>query len=156
MHRNILFVCTGNICRSPMAEGILKVKAEELDIEVASAGTHAYDGLPASGPAVDFAENLGIDISGHSSRRLSGDMLKKADLVLVMAYEHLDFVGDNYPEFMNKVFLLREFGRESDAAEDPEVHDPVGGNERNYKECILILMEEIGRILPVILSNTSD
>lgn len=94
----ILFVCTGNICRSPMAEGISRFKIDAVEesirpaIEISSAGISAMDGDPATPQAVTAMEELGIDIGSHSSRELTHKILNVQDAVLVMEQSQLDRV----------------------------------------------------------------
>ena len=91
----ILFVCTGNICRSPMAEGMMKVllpPASDCRITVCSAGTHAADGLPAEPGAVRAAREYGADIGGHRSRVIDGSLIARADLILVMERQQARFI----------------------------------------------------------------
>ena len=100
-HTNILFVCTGNICRSPMAEGILKklVTEARLDgIRAASAGVCALPGNPASTLARKVAGENGVDISEHRARPVSSDIIDQSDLVLVMEPAHRKSLLASYPE----------------------------------------------------------
>ena len=89
----ILFVCTGNTCRSPMAEGIARKMTIERglhDVEIASAGTAAWEGAPASDPALLVGLERGVDLSAHRARTVSRDMIRESDLVLVMGPHHLE------------------------------------------------------------------
>lgn len=156
MIRDILFVCTGNICRSPMAEGILKSRLDERDYSVSSAGTHAYEGLPASNKGILICRDEGIEIGDHSSRSVSGDLLNDADLVLVMERDHQIVIENSFPEFKNKVHLLREFGRAQNDVTGAEVDDPVGGDIETYRQCFDLLSEEIDRIIPILQNDESD
>ncbi len=84
----ILFVCSGNTCRSPLAEAVLKRMAEDAgrgDIEVSSAGTQAWDGSPASDGSMLVGMERGLELSAHRSRQLTTEMLEEADIVIVMA-----------------------------------------------------------------------
>src|SRR5262245_46928534 len=90
----ILFICTGNTCRSPMAAGALikELGSEGARVEVASAGTAAWEGQPATEGAIEMARRDGIDLGVHRSRRVTPAMLRAADLVLVMERDHLSAV----------------------------------------------------------------
>jgi protein-tyrosine-phosphatase len=91
----VLFICTGNSCRSPMAEGILKKMLRENkvdDFEVSSAGISAPSGVPASLFTMEVSKTRNVDLSQHRSRQLNKQILKKADLILAMSDEHLEYV----------------------------------------------------------------
>ena len=132
MTRRVLFVCTGNICRSPLAEALLRRlgEARALAIEVGSAGTGAWDGAPASEGAYLVGLEQGLDLSGHKARLLSRDLVEQADLILTMARHHrarVDELGGG-----GRAFVLGEYaGR---ALADAEVSDPFGGDLDVYRD----------------------
>jgi protein-tyrosine-phosphatase len=122
--KNLIFVCTGNTCRSPMAEGLLKqLLGPDCGWQISSAGVHAGNGAPASTGAVEALRMRGIDLSGHRSRRLTPEMIRTADLVVAMTRCHRDAVLDMAPESEGKVFLLKSFGIAQCAT---DIYDPVG------------------------------
>ncbi|MEM9399547.1 MAG: serine hydroxymethyltransferase [Verrucomicrobiota bacterium] len=128
----ILFICTGNICRSPMAEGIFRHLTEDMnDVEIFSAGMGAVDGQPPSRNAVTAMSELGIDISHQRSNQLTKEMVETADFILVMTYGHLDMLLMIYPHASEKAFLIREF-ESGLPARQREVSDPIGGTETLY------------------------
>lgn len=139
MTRRVLFVCTGNICRSPLAEALLRQVAERraLAIEVSSAGTGAWDGAPASEGAYLVGLEQGLDLSGHKAQLLSRDVVERADLILTMARHHrarVDELGGG-----GRTFVLGEYaGR---APVDAEVSDPFGGDLEVYRETFTELVE---------------
>ena len=104
----ILFVCTGNLCRSPLAEGLARAAPALRGVEPTSAGTWAVEGLPATSEAVAVAAALGVDISGHRSRRLRAGDVAAADLVVVMTSVHRAEVVRLAPGHADKVVLLKE------------------------------------------------
>src|SRR5688572_18143104 len=133
--KTILFVCTGNICRSPMAEGLFRhaVKGRG-DFEVLSAGVGAIDGMPPSEYAVRALRELGIDISHQRSRMLSADVVQRADYIFGMTHSHVDAIMLLYPLAAEKTFLLREFDETLDTFEN-DIPDPIGGSFEVYLNC---------------------
>jgi protein-tyrosine-phosphatase len=131
---NLLFVCTGNTCRSPLAEGIARAELERRgwkNVRVASAGLSASEGSPASREAVVVAGRAGIDIDGHRSRRLTREVAHWADLILVMSPHHLpalDRMGAG-----GRATTLGDFAAGPDGEGEP-VPDPFGGPEEVYQE----------------------
>jgi len=153
-YKSILFLCTGNACRSPMAEGILKRLMKSRDVVIRSAGTHAIEGLPPSENSVAVMKENGIDISRHKARSLTKKMLKESDLVLAMAPEHVDYIRTFFPRYFDKVYLLKKFGRENRYIEDEAIHDPIGGDESVYRECYTILENEVIRVASILFDET--
>ncbi|RDS81662.1 low molecular weight phosphotyrosine protein phosphatase [Dyella monticola] len=108
MIRGILFLCVGNLCRSPMAEGLLRQCMPELNI--ASAGLQAKVGMPPEPHAVDVMHAHGVDISRHRSRPLNRSMLSTYDMVLVMDNRLKHEVLSRYPHLRGRVHVLAEDG----------------------------------------------
>ena len=153
----ILFVCSGNSCRSPMAEGLLKKRLfpEFIDrVEIKSAGTLGLIDLPPTPLAIQVCEEKGVDISSHLSQSLTKELLEQSDLVLVMADHHKEFIGSNYPEQIDKVHLLTEFdASNSQNKEKPtSIPDPIGMNLDFYRKVVNQIDAELTRILPTLKS----
>jgi protein-tyrosine phosphatase len=118
----ILLVCTGNICRSPMAEGFLRRQLADRGVEgveVMSAGVSGWEGSPATGEAVAALREMEVDISEHRARRLTSRLVNAADLVVGMAEEHRDAVGRVVPSAASRTFTLKELVRLLGSGRDP-------------------------------------
>src|SRR3989440_12384916 len=130
--KTVLFVCTGNVCRSPMAEGIFRHAVQGRgDFRVLSAGLGAVDGQPPSPYAVQAVRELGIDISGQRSRMVTPDLIQQADYIFGMTHSHIDTVMLLYPYAAEKTFMLREFDETLDLFEK-DISDPIGGSYDVY------------------------
>ena len=124
LFKNILIVCIGNICRSPMAEGLLKqalTASGKGDCLVSSAGLGALVGRPPDKKACQLMLEKDLDISGHRARQLNKDMIRKADLILVMETSHKSAIEEFEPCAKGKVFRLGNWG-------DYDIPDPYQQN----------------------------
>jgi len=133
--QQILFVCSGNTCRSPMAAALLRRALDQHGpdgMTVGSAGTGAVAGTPASEGAYLVALEAGLDLSAHRARPLTADLVRQADLILAMSRSHLRRVAELGGEA--KSFLLSEFG--GDGRLPAEIPDPYGAGLEAYRETI--------------------
>jgi protein-tyrosine phosphatase len=145
----ILFVCTGNICRSPMAEGLLRhmLAVRSVNwVRVRSAGTHAMDGRPAEPHAIAAARELGADISAHRARSLDRDLVEQADLILVMEQEHADLIARVLPP-ARQAEALHLLAPYSSTHNRLEVDDPYGQPLDAYRTCIHFIQQCLTGVL---------
>jgi protein-tyrosine phosphatase len=134
----VLLACTGNTCRSPMAQMMFQRRvAEVLQCDVAdlpehgvmviSAGVSAAVGMPASEPAIEAMRARGLDLSNHESRPVSDVLVRFADLVLTMTPGHRRAILERWPEAAGKIQIVCQDGR--------DVADPIGGDVAEYERC---------------------
>ena len=124
--RKVLLVCTGNICRSPMAEGFLKKMRS--DFTVSSAGVSAVVGWGPSSEAIEIMEEYGVDISDHVARQVEGKLMEEADLVLTMERFQKEKLRGDFPEADGKIFTLKEY-----AGTGIDIQDPYGMPKEFYQ-----------------------
>ncbi|MBA2707014.1 MAG: low molecular weight protein arginine phosphatase [Gemmatimonadaceae bacterium] len=142
----LLFACSGNTCRSPLAEAIAKRLLEvagRTDVDVSSAGTQAWDGSPASDGALLVGMERNLDLSAHRSRPLTAEVVANSDLILVMSRAHLTRVKELDPRA--RVHLLAGFSSGSSAGRS--IQDPFGGDLAAYRATADDLEEELTGLL---------
>jgi protein-tyrosine phosphatase len=168
----ILLVCTGNVCRSPMAEGFLRAALVERLAEaapvVSSAGTAGWDGSGAMEESIRSAEERGVDIRTHQARKLHGAMLEDADLIVCMAADHREAIVGAMPDLETKTFTIKELvrllerapaggplkarvaaaaaARNGSSPPDEDVRDPLGDPIDGYREVADELYDLSGRL----------
>lgn len=136
---NIIFVCTGNTCRSPMGEYIMQDRLKgKSGCHVSSMGTFASDGRSPSANAINACKESGINITGHLSRKLVPMELRNADYIFCMEPHHMMAVSQEVPEVIPALTLL-----------DPKgISDPHGGDIDEYRKTFKIIAKNIDEILP--------
>lgn len=150
---NILFVCTGNTCRSCMAEALLKKELGEDKylsgkVSVTSAGIAANEGEPASHNSVKVLEEFyGIHLE-HTARRLTSEMLKRADLVLTMSESHRQIILSYFPDLNSKVLTLKQYvNNDNIISRNLDIEDPFMGDINVYKKCSMEIKEAVDRLI---------
>ena len=130
MIRHILVVCVGNICRSPMAEAMLRNALRGHEITVESAGLGALVDWPASEHAETLMAERGLDISGHKARQLTPELVKQADLILVLESGHKKAIEAEDPTARAKVYRLGEW-------QDTDIEDPFKKSKAVFEEALV-------------------
>ena len=130
----VLFVCTGNTCRSPMAEALLRAALPQTSLwRVASAGLAACEGSHASEFAVAALDELGCDLRTHRSRAVTPERIREADAIVAMTGAHAQQLVTQFPDSRDRVYLLRAFDPDAPACVD--VTDPFCGSLGDYRQC---------------------
>ena len=129
----IMFICTGNICRSAMAEGLLKKQAHEagLNIEVCSCGIYAEDGSAATYSAIEAAKEYDTDITSHKATHIRNSQITQMNVILCATNGHKQMVIQMYPSLKEKVFTMKEYVY----GEAQDISDPWGYDIETYRKC---------------------
>lgn len=149
----VMFICTGNICRSAMAEGMFRKMSENMDnIEIYSCGVYAETGDYATYNAVEAAKEYDADISSHRATNIRESEIEKMDLILCATNSHKQSVIYLYPKLKGKVFTMKEFAGIDKEGQDMDIKDPWGYDEYVYSRCA----EEINECLEKTLEKIKN
>lgn len=134
---NILFVCTGNTCRSAMAEGYAKkiIKEKKLDIKVSSSGIFAMSGEHASYNSISIMKEYNVDILLHKASTIQDQNLNNFDYIFCATENHKNYLLNNYENLENKVFTMKEFAEKDNNQTDLDIKDPWGHDMNSYRVC---------------------
>ncbi|MBR1802719.1 MAG: low molecular weight protein arginine phosphatase [Clostridia bacterium] len=145
----IMFICTGNICRSAMAEAMMKkmAKDNQKNIEVYSCGISADDGDIPTQHAIDTMEQYGIDLKKHRATHIRYSNIEEMDLILCATTSHKMSVLRLYPQLEGKVFTIKEYAGLKDEVNGIDIKDPWGYDFKTYQECAKEIEESLKRIV---------
>lgn len=146
--KKVLFVCTGNSCRSVMAEGLLRhlLKRSDREVQVLSAGVGTSGGMGPTQETVDVMDKEGVDVTLHLSQPATQTLIRSADLILVMDDYHRATVIGRVPDAANKTFLLKPF-LAPELPDDPAIPDPIGQSLETYEQCAQTIKDAVQRVV---------
>lgn len=151
----VMFICTGNICRSAMADAYAKkiVQEQHLDIQIFSAGTYASTGEHASYNSIEVMKDYDVDLSNHTATNISDSNINEMDLILCATNSHKIFLTHYYPDLAKKIYTMKEYADECSSPSDIDISDPWGYDINVYRMCAAEIIICVDKIIQKILHN---
>lgn len=148
----IMFICTGNICRSAMAEGMMKklAKDNDLKLDICSCGIYAEDGDYATYNAIEASEYYDVDIKKHRATNIRNSKIKEMDLILCATESHKQSVVYMYPELKEKIYTMKEYAKIDKNGQDMDIKDPWGYDINVYQKCAKEIEECLTKIIEML------
>ncbi|MFP4460021.1 MAG: hypothetical protein ACLFSQ_10590 [Candidatus Zixiibacteriota bacterium] len=159
MKSKILFVCSGNICRSPLAEGLLKYYIinsdilNENDFKISSAGTLDIGQMPVSEKSATVASEYGAEINAHISKHIDRESAEEAEKIIVMSKKHKDYIENAFPSSAGKIEFLSNFGNPSS---NKNIPDPIGEDLDYYRKIGKIIEDHIRHLVSNLEKEYTD
>ncbi len=145
----VLFVCTGNSCRSVMAQGLLSSllkKKGRSDIQVLSAGVSTIGGMGPTPETVEVMNSMGVDVSRHIGQPVTPELIRHADIIFCMEEFHKEWILSGAPDAAPKTHLLKNF-QASRSVKDADIPDPIGRPKEVYESCLMTIRDSMDRIV---------
>lgn len=145
----IMFVCTGNICRSPMAHHYMQKRVKDLNIEdnflISSCGVYACTGEKATQNAIFVMKEYDVDMENHRATNIADTNIEDYDYIITLTTRHKEQIRYFYPKLGNNIYTLREFVDNNEMYKD--IDDPWGLNVTVYKNCALEIVEKVDKLI---------
>lgn len=145
----VLFVCTGNSCRSVMAQGLLSSllkKKGRSDIQVLSAGVSTIGGMGPTPETVEVMNSMGVDVSRHIGQPVTPELIHHADVIFCMEEFHKEWILSGAPDAAPKTHLLKNFQADR-SVKDADIPDPIGRPKEVYESCLMTIRDSMDRIV---------
>ena len=150
----IMFVCTGNTCRSAMAHHMLEKMIKEKDnVEVYSCGIYADSGEPATYSAIDVMKEYGVDMNNHRATNIKETKIEQMDLILCATKNHKAQLISKYSDEKEKIFTMKEYAGLDNNGQDMDISDPWGYNMNTYRMCAAEISLCVDKIIEKLTIN---